>query len=61
MFFDIVKKIFNCVCYKCSKCLISPNTPHKDFKSDIIKILSIKNNTGVALIIFLQTLATIGQ
>jgi DNA-directed RNA polymerase II subunit RPB1 len=44
MFFDIVKKILNCVCYKCSKCLISPNTPHKDFKSDIIKILSIKNN-----------------
>jgi len=44
MFFDIVKKILNCVCYKCSKCLISPNTTHKDFKNDIAKILSIKNN-----------------
>jgi DNA-directed RNA polymerase II subunit RPB1 len=44
MFFDIVRKILNCVCYKCSKCLISPNTPHKDFKNDIHKILSIKNN-----------------
>ena len=44
MFFDIVKKLLNCVCYKCSKCLISPDTQHKDFKNDIIKILSIKNN-----------------
>jgi DNA-directed RNA polymerase II subunit RPB1 len=44
MFFDIVKKILNCVCYKCSKCLISPDTTHKDFKNDISKILSIKNN-----------------
>jgi len=44
MFFDIVRKILNCVCYKCSKCLISPNTTHKDFKNDINKILSIKNN-----------------
>ena len=44
MFFDIVKKILNCVCYKCSKCLISPNTQHKDFKNDMAKILSIKNN-----------------
>ena len=41
MFFDIVRKILNCVCYKCSKCLISPNTTHKDFKNDINKILSM--------------------
>ena len=26
MFFDIVKKLLNCVCYKCYKCLISPDT-----------------------------------
>ena len=44
MFFDIVKKLLNCVCYKCSKCLISPDTQHKDFKNDMAKILSIKNN-----------------
>ena len=44
MFFDIVKKILNCVCYKCSKCLISPDTQHKDFKNDMAKILMIKNN-----------------
>lgn len=44
MFFDIVKKILNCVCYKCSKCLISPDTTHKDFKNDMIRIMSIKSN-----------------
>jgi len=44
MFFDIVKKLLNCVCYKCSKCLISPETTHKDFKNDMVRILSIKNN-----------------
>jgi len=44
MFFDITKKLLNCVCYKCSKCLISPDTQHKDFKNDMVKILSIKNN-----------------
>ena len=44
MFFDIVKKLLNCVCYKCSKCLISPDTEHKDFKNDMAKIISIKNN-----------------
>ena len=44
MFFDIVKKILKCVCYRCSRILISPNTQHEDLKNDIIKILSIKNN-----------------
>jgi DNA-directed RNA polymerase II subunit RPB1 len=44
MFFDIVKKLLNCVCYKCSKCLISPETTHKDFKNDMVRILSIKSN-----------------
>jgi DNA-directed RNA polymerase II subunit RPB1 len=44
MFFDIVKKLLNCVCYKCSKCLISPETTHKDFKNEMVRILSIKNN-----------------
>jgi DNA-directed RNA polymerase II subunit RPB1 len=43
MFFDIVKKLLNCVCYKCSKCLISPDTD-KEFKHDMQRILSIKNN-----------------
>lgn len=43
MFFDIVKKLLNCVCYKCSKCLISPDTD-KEFKHDMQRIMSIKNN-----------------
>ena len=44
MFFDIVKKILKCTCFRCSKILISPDTTHKDFKNDIVKIMSIKNN-----------------
>jgi len=44
MFFDIIKKILKCTCFRCSKILISPDTTHKDFKNDIIKIMSIKNN-----------------
>jgi DNA-directed RNA polymerase beta' subunit len=44
MFFDIVKKILNCVCYKCSKILISPDATHKDLKNDMAKIMLIKNN-----------------
>jgi DNA-directed RNA polymerase beta' subunit len=44
MFFDMVKKLLKCVCYKCSKILISPNTTNKDLKIDMQKILLIKNN-----------------
>ena len=44
MFFDIVKKILNCVCYKCSKILISPDATQKDLKNDMAKIMLIKNN-----------------
>lgn len=44
MFFDITRKILKCVCYRCSKILISPNATNQDFKNDIIKIMSIKDN-----------------
>ena len=44
MFFDIVKKILNCVCYKCSKILINPETTQKDLKNDMQRIMMIKNN-----------------
>ena len=44
MFFDVVKKILKCVCYRCSRILISPNTQHEDLKNDMIKIANIKNN-----------------
>jgi DNA-directed RNA polymerase beta' subunit len=44
MFFDITKKILKCVCYRCSRILISPNTGNEDLKNDMNKILAIKNN-----------------
>jgi DNA-directed RNA polymerase beta' subunit len=44
MFFDITRKILKCVCHRCSKILISPNTTNADLKTDIQKIISIKDN-----------------
>jgi len=44
MFFDITRKILKCVCYKCSKLLISENTKDENIKNDINKIMLIKNN-----------------
>ena len=44
MFFDITRKILKCICYRCSKLLISADTTHSDLKIDITKILSIKDN-----------------
>jgi len=44
MFFDITKKILKCVCYRCSRILISPQTTIEDLKNDMNKILAIKNN-----------------
>ncbi len=44
MFFDITKKILKCVCYKCSKLLISEKTQDENIKNDIKKISLIKNN-----------------
>ena len=44
MFFDITRKILRCVCHRCSKILISPNTTNVDLKTDMQKIASIKDN-----------------
>jgi DNA-directed RNA polymerase beta' subunit/intein/homing endonuclease len=44
MFFDITRKILKCVCYRCSKILISPDTSNPEMKADIQKIMSIKDN-----------------
>jgi DNA-directed RNA polymerase beta' subunit len=44
MFFDITRKILKCVCYRCSKILISPDTTNPEMKADIQKIMSIKDN-----------------
>jgi DNA-directed RNA polymerase beta' subunit len=44
MFFDITRKILKCVCYRCSKILISPNTTHAELKQGIQKIMAMKDN-----------------
>ena len=33
MFFDITKKILKCVCFRCSRILISPQTQQEDLKN----------------------------
>ena len=44
MFFDITRKILKCICYRCSKIIVSPNTTHPDLKADMQRIMSIKDN-----------------
>lgn len=44
MFFDITRKILKCVCYRCSKILVSPNATQPDLKQSIQKIMTIKDN-----------------
>jgi DNA-directed RNA polymerase beta' subunit/intein/homing endonuclease len=44
MFFDITRKILRCVCHRCSKILISPNTTLTELKADVHKIMAIKDN-----------------
>ncbi len=44
MFFDITRKILKCVCYRCSKLLISPATTITELKADLQKIMAIKDN-----------------
>ena len=44
MFFDIVKKILKCVCFRCSRILISQHTTIEELKNEMTRILAIKNN-----------------
>eukprot|EP00960_Hanusia_phi_P034511 751125-Hanusia_phi.AAC.1 len=44
MFFDTVKRLLKCVCFYCSKLIVSPNTPKENLKDEIAKIMTIKNN-----------------
>lgn len=44
MFFDITRKILRCVCYRCSKILVSPKCTHPDLKADIQRIMAMKDN-----------------
>jgi len=43
-FHNIIRKILKCVCYRCSRILISPHTQHEDLKNDMAKIMAIKSN-----------------
>lgn len=44
MFFDITRKILKCVCFRCSRILISPKTTIPELKNDIQRIMLIKDN-----------------
>jgi DNA-directed RNA polymerase II subunit RPB1 len=44
MFFDITKKLLKCMCFHCSKLIISRDTTNQNYKDEITKILNIKNN-----------------
>lgn len=44
MFFDITRKILKCVCYRCSKILVSPNTTNPELKNNIQRIMTMKDN-----------------
>jgi len=44
MFYDITRKLLKCMCFHCSKLLVSEDTTDKNFKEEIIRIKNIKNN-----------------
>lgn len=44
MFFDNVRKLLKCVCFHCSKLIVSPDTTVPAFKDEITRIQSIKSN-----------------
>jgi DNA-directed RNA polymerase II subunit RPB1 len=44
MFYDITRKLLKCMCFHCSKLIISENTTDKVFKEEITRIKGIKNN-----------------
>jgi DNA-directed RNA polymerase beta' subunit/intein/homing endonuclease len=44
MFYDIARKLLKCVCFHCSKLIVSENTTDKNFKDEITRIKNIKNN-----------------
>jgi DNA-directed RNA polymerase beta' subunit/intein/homing endonuclease len=44
MFYDITRKLLKCMCFHCSKLIVSEDTTDKNFKEEIIRIKNIKNN-----------------
>ena len=44
MFFDTVRKLLKCVCYRCSRPMVSLRSNKEEFKADIKKISSMKSS-----------------
>ena len=44
MFFDVVKKLLKCICFNCSKLLVSHNTTVPYFKEELKRIMNIKDH-----------------
>jgi DNA-directed RNA polymerase II subunit RPB1 len=44
MFYETTRKLLKCVCYRCSRLLISPTQSTDDLKETMRKILQIKNH-----------------
>jgi DNA-directed RNA polymerase beta' subunit len=44
MFYDITRKLLKCMCFHCSKLIVSENTTNPVFKEEISRIKGIKNN-----------------
>lgn len=43
MFFEIAKKLLNCVCHRCSRVLVSPHECSADFAEECRKIMGTRN------------------
>ena len=43
MFYENTRKLLKCVCYRCSRLLISPTDSTEEYKEQMAKILQIKN------------------
>ena len=44
MFFDTVRKLLKCVCYRCARPIVSLRSNKEEFKNDIKKISQMKNS-----------------
>lgn len=43
MFFDTVRKVLKCVCYRCARPMVSMRSTKEEFKNEIKRIMQIKN------------------
>ena len=44
LFFDMVRKVLGCVCYRCSRLLVSPTDCGEGYREEISKIMGVKSN-----------------